>query len=237
MASFGLFIMRRRLLLILKDPEFDTRNEVVLGQCEPFTSGWTLKLIDSLGKSENLTFGTYTDLRKIQESCQSLEDAADIRKRVKDINALLTSAVTETVAILRDTQHALTNPSSDSNQPPLPSHSPGGLLNAELDEGILVATVVQPDRAADTHYFKTELLALLECQPKAVLVDLGQVLDISTDALKDMADIRDRLKASGAGFALCNITTGARNSLQKMNGREALSVYETQTVALDALKA
>ena len=235
--STGLFNMRRRLLIITKDPEFDSRDEVVLGQCEPFTSGWTLTLIDNSGGRENLTFGTYTDLRKIQESCLAIDEPADIRKRVKDMSALLTSAVTETVAILHETQRNL----GATNFPPIPSaiptHTPGGLLNVEPNEGVLVATVVQPDRAADAHYFKDELLTLLDCRPRAVVVDLGQALTISADSFKDLADVRDRLKASGAGFALCNVASGIRQSLQLINHRDALPVFETQASALAAIKA
>jgi anti-anti-sigma regulatory factor len=91
--------MRRRLLVIYKDPEFDERDEVILGQCEPFTSGWKLVLIPPAGEREVLQTGTYTDLRKIQESCASLGEAEAVRRRVQEMRALLTSSVTETVAV------------------------------------------------------------------------------------------------------------------------------------------
>ena len=74
--------MRRRLLIITKDPEFDMRGEVVMGQCEPFTSGWSMFLIYPDGRKESLVTGTYSDLRKIQEGCIGLEDPAAVRKRV-----------------------------------------------------------------------------------------------------------------------------------------------------------
>src|SRR5689334_19978442 len=88
----------RRLLVITKEPEFDVRGDVVLGQCEPFTSGWSLLMINGDGKHESLLVGTYTDLRKIQESCSEIEDPAQVRKRVSDMRALMLSSVTETVA-------------------------------------------------------------------------------------------------------------------------------------------
>lgn len=89
--------MRRRLLIITKDPEFDMRGDVVLGQCEPFTSGWTLYLIHTDGKRENLLTGTYSDLRKIQEGCIDIEDTAAVRKRIMDLRMILLKSVTETV--------------------------------------------------------------------------------------------------------------------------------------------
>ena len=91
--------MRRRLLIISKDPEFDMRGEVVLGQCEPFTSGWNLYLVSPDGKRENLFTGTYNDLKKIQESCLDIDDPALVRKRVLDMRMILITSVTETVAI------------------------------------------------------------------------------------------------------------------------------------------
>lgn len=91
--------MRRRLLIITKDPEFDMRGEVVLGQCEPFTSGWSMFLIYPDGNRENLVTGTYSDLRKIQEGCIGLEDPAAVRKRVLDMRMILIKSVTETIAV------------------------------------------------------------------------------------------------------------------------------------------
>jgi hypothetical protein len=91
--------MRRRLLIITKDPEFDMRGEVVLGQCEPFTSGWNLYLVYPDGKKESLVTGTYSDLRKIQEGCIDVDDPEAVRKRVLDMRMILITSVTETVAI------------------------------------------------------------------------------------------------------------------------------------------
>ena len=91
--------MRRRLLIISKDPEFDLRGEVVLGQCEPFTSGWTMFLIYPDGTRENLVTGTYSDLRKIQEGCIGIDDPQQVRKRVLDMRMILIKSVTETVAV------------------------------------------------------------------------------------------------------------------------------------------
>lgn len=93
------FSMRRRLLIICKEPEFDSRNEVVLGQCEPFTSGWNLILVSVNGSKENLLVGSYTDLRRVQESCAEIESPELIRKRVADMRILLSASVTETLAV------------------------------------------------------------------------------------------------------------------------------------------
>ncbi len=97
--------MRRRLLLITKDPEFDNRGEVVLGQCEPFTSGWSMLLIYPDGKKEVLVTGTYSDLRKIQEGCIGIDDPTAVCKRVMDMRMILIKSVTETVAVGANRNH------------------------------------------------------------------------------------------------------------------------------------
>ncbi len=91
--------MRRRLLIITKDPEFDMRGEVVLGQCEPFTSGWSMYLIYPDRKKETLVTGTYSDLRKIQESCIGIDDPEAVRKCVMDTRTILIKSVSETVML------------------------------------------------------------------------------------------------------------------------------------------
>ena len=82
----------------MKPPEFDSQSEVVLGQCEPFTPGWSLYLVDTEKKREYLITGTYTDLRHIQESCAALEEPEQIRKQVARLSSLLDASVTETLA-------------------------------------------------------------------------------------------------------------------------------------------
>ena len=57
------------LLVISKHPEFSSTGEVVLGQCEPYTPGWRLRLYRE-GEEYVLVNGTYYDLRKIQQECQ-----------------------------------------------------------------------------------------------------------------------------------------------------------------------
>jgi anti-anti-sigma regulatory factor len=235
--------MRRRLLIITKDPEFDMRGEVVLGQCEPFTSGWQLILIDVSGKRETLMAGTYTDLRKIQESCSAIDETEKLRKRVGDMRILLTSNVTETLRI----PISAAQPPADTNDvtkemPPitpdmLPRQSPGGLLNLTPQNGIVIATVMQPDRADDTNFLKNELMAVLNCHPRAVLMDLRSVPRLSAGSVKELAGLRDLLRENGADFALCNVPGDMRDRLRDLRPRDTLPVFETQESALAALRS
>lgn len=230
--------MRRRLLIISKDPEFDQRGDVVLGQCEPFTSGWSLIMINKDGTRETLLVGTYTDLRKIQESCSHIDEPTSVRKRVSDMRALLLSSVTETLAV-----HLRREPAVDPGETRemesvhVPKQTPGGLLSLSPSGNIVVAIVAQPERADDSGYLKGELQTLLDCHSKAVLVDMSKVSTLSAGAMQELAGIRDRLRERGSNFALCNVPHAMMQKIQTMKPREALPVYENQDIALAALKA
>ena len=236
--------MQRRLLIITKEPEFDARDEVVLGQCEPFTSGWSLKMVDPLDKNkiDTLIVGTYTDLRRIQESCQLIDDPASIRKRVEELRKLLTAGVTETVAVQFANRSPVLNESATVEMkavaagPVVPTHTPGGLINLEPNGSVLIATVVQPERADDAAYLKKELQTLLTCKPRAVVIDLGRVPALSQNSFKELAAIRDGLKSEcSSSFALCNVA----NAMQQHNGKlsDPLFIFSSLTSAMAALAA
>ena len=231
--------MRRRLLIITKEPEFDTRGEVVLGQCEPFTSGWTLLLIDGDGKRETLLVGTYTDLRRMQESCSGIDEADKIKKRISDLKVLLTANMTETLRVPgpaegnNDATKEMKAISEDSVR-----QTPGGMLNLQpSDNGVWVVTFLKPERADDESFFKDELQALLDYRPKALVMDLGKVSSLSQGLMKELAGMRDHLRESGADFALCNVPGETQEKLKNLRPRDTLPVFETQASALAAMKS
>ena len=227
--------MRRRMVIITKEPEFDSRGDVVLGQCEPFTSGWKLLMVMPDNTRETLLVGTYTDLRKVQESCSRLDDPERVRKRVQDMRALLVASVTETVVAQMSSGPADPGETRELAAV-LPRQTPGGLCDLVSDGGLLVATVVQPERADDELYLKNELLALLGWHPQAVLMDLGRVSNLSAGCFKELAGVRDRLHEAGAKFALCNLTHAMQQKVQTMKTKDALAVFDSLTSAVAGLK-
>jgi anti-anti-sigma regulatory factor len=235
--------MSRRLLIIWKDPEFDNRGEVVLGQCEPFTSGWTLTLIQPSRERENLMVGTYTDLRKIQESCAEIDTVEKIRKRVQDMRALMLMSVTETVAIHLDRRTGRDSREETREMPTIqpktsgPINTPGGLLELTAANGVVIARISQPERASDSEFIRQEFSTLVEMRPAAVLIDLHSVESFTLAAFKELSIIRDRLRDTGAEFALCNVSPGARQKMQGLKAKDALAVYDTQDSAMEALKS
>jgi anti-anti-sigma regulatory factor len=227
--------MRKRLLIITKEPEFDSRGEVVLGQCEPFTSGWKLSMILPDNGRETLLVGTYTDLRKVQESCAKVDEPDRVRKRVQELRALLVASITETV-VAQVSGYASESTEGRTGPVLFPTRTPGGLFNLVSDGGLLVATVGQPERADDETYLKNELLAMLNWHPKAVLMDLGRVSNLSAGCFKELVGVRDKLREAGARFALCNLTHAMQQKVQTMKSKEALTVFDNLASALAGLK-
>jgi len=233
--------MRRRLLIITKDPEFDARGEVVLGQCEPFTSGWRLSIIHTDRRQELLMAGTYTDLRKVQEICGGIDDPERIKKRVEELQTLLTSNITDTirVPVPSPAESDVTREMKAISVDLPPKSTPGGLLSVESTVGgVLLATLVQPDRASDVVYVTHELTALLDHRPRAVVVDLSRLRSAPSSVVKNIAAVCEKLRANGGtNLALCNVSVDTRQALKiARNGSDPLPVYETSASALAAMK-
>ncbi|HYF50114.1 MAG TPA: hypothetical protein VEJ63_11960 [Planctomycetota bacterium] len=233
--------MRRRLLIITKDPEFDARGEVVLGQCEPFTSGWRLSIIHTDRRQELLMTGTYTDLRKCQEICGGIDEPEKIKKRIEELKTLLTSNITDTirVPVASPAETEITKEMKAISIEVTPKSTPGGLLNVESAEGgVLIARLVQPDKAADSKYVKDELTALLDHRPRAVVVDLSSLRSAPQKVVTEIAAVCEKLRATReTDLAICSVSGDTRQALKNQrNGAESLPVYDTSASALAAMK-
>ncbi len=207
--------MPKHLLMITKKPEFDERGEVVLGQCEPFTSGWDLLLVNPDRTREILLSGTYTDLHKILECCHALHTELDIRKRVGELRTLQNSSVTETVAVALGSRDAhadstaVLEPTVTSEFPALPddmAESTGdGFFELTKRNKVLIALVVSPDRASEVSELKVRLLGLLNRKPKAIVLDLARIGNLASRAANELLIFRDQCAEKGVAFGLCNL--------------------------------
>ena len=70
------------VLYITKAPEFDKRDRLVTGQCEPDSSSWELRLYTG-EKDEKLLDGSYAELGLIQTKCtgRSLDEVRKIARK------------------------------------------------------------------------------------------------------------------------------------------------------------
>jgi len=222
--------MHRRILIIYKEPEFDERDEVILGQCEPFTSGWQLIMVTPKGDRETLLTGTYTDLRKIQESCSPIDEVDLVRQRVKDMRSLISSTVTETVAFRKsDSIHESTRV-LPLGAAAIPEQLGEGLLEVKDQEGSLIAILADPDRADDVAELDPNLRRLLEYRPRAIVLDLSRIPEPHTPLADELASFRDACKKVQVFFGICHDTESARKILA--NADRGLDVFTDSEAAL-----
>jgi len=234
--------MRRHLLMITKVPEFDERGEVVLGQCEPFTSGWDLILIAPDRTRELLLAGTYTDLHKILESCHGLQTSEAVKKRVEEMRALQNTSVTETVAVELSRGEQRAEPSSvleptvtgEMPAPPREALQPGpddGFFETRTETGVLVALVASPDRAGDVSDLKTHLLRLLNPKPRAIILDLSRVGNLASRAANELLIFRDQCAEMKVPFGLCGLRQSVRRLFEKLEMKNPPPFFENPQVA------
>jgi len=236
--------MPRRLLIITKDPEFDGRGEVVLGQCEPFTSGWKLYLFHN-SQRELLLSGTYTDLRKIQETCASLEEPAAVRKRIQDMRALLTAGVTETVAVEFDDPKRSGRTSTrivDAVMPTQVQMEPGSgaagpYFELRREDSAVIALISDPDRMSDLPAFNAELRTLLAARPRAIVLDFSRVQNLASRAVNELALFRDECQNGQVGFALCGIRKPVLKLFDTMGQEHAFQIFDNADAALSGVAA
>jgi len=245
--------MQRRLLIITKDPEFDDRNEVVLGQCEPFTPGWRLIMVPNAPnggrmQEEVLVRGVYSDLRRIQESCSQLENPDDVRKRVASMRALMDTSGTETVLVdyaSAESQSAAANSSRlmeptqvlpvAPSDPTLSIDSDNGFFELRNENGVLLALVTDPDSAADLGRFNRELGKLVSSRPRAIILDLSRIQNLALRAVNDFLLFRDQCQEQNINFGLCSLRKSVQKLLDNLGHEDPLNVYPTPEAAMGFL--
>lgn len=239
--------MRRRLLYIAKDPEFDDHGEVVLGQCETFTSGWILVLVKPDRSREMLLSGNYTDLRKIQESCAALEEPEAVKRRVNEMRSLLNSSVTETVAVEFNSEAPTTdvtqilNPTQTNLMPAVPDEvlqtSGDGFFELHRADGVIVALLADPERAGDVVLLNQQLRRLLETKPRAIVLDLNRIQNLAMRAVSEVVLFRDHCAEEQILFGLCNVRKTVRKLFENLGLKNPPAVYESSEAALDEIAA
>lgn len=256
--------MLRRLLAIVKKPEFDARGEVVLGQCEPFSSGWNLLLYPPLDRQEaptgygppqKLLSGVYGDLRKIQEACAGIDEVEAVRKRAAEMKALLTSSVIGAVAADLAARHEDAADSTKILEPTKTDLMPADPVAAQdetvllepptgkedffalrTQDGAVIATV--GGCLDEVSVLKAKLAALLESEPRALVVDLERLPNLAAQAARDLLAVRDDCRKRNISFALCGVRKSVRRLLVSLvEERDIPAMHPTAAEALDSLNA
>jgi anti-anti-sigma regulatory factor len=194
---------------ISKLPEFTEDGEVVPGQCEPYTSGWRLRLVVD-GESETLLSGTYYELRRIQRRCigktpdeirtMATEAAESVGKTASQLPQAGEGDQATQILGVEDVRRAMLQMEAAINT----EGGPGELEWVEMSErdGMLVATVRAVGETVDTDELGRVLQAALVQTQKGMVVDLSE-LQVSSPALaRCLRDLGERARLENRNLQL-----------------------------------
>ncbi|MHC4914597.1 MAG: STAS domain-containing protein [Planctomycetota bacterium] len=239
------------LLTISKRPAYGPKGEVIIGQCEPYTSGWRLRVLDG-GKEETLLEGNYYDLRQVQLRCSS-KGVEDIRKVVEEMKPHLAAGGTasqlepaaapkadegvESTQILGRAEifQAMADAEGTKAGPASPEKS--GLL-LERQEQCLIVRFVDPIAAAqDADRLRSIFDSLLAHEVRAYVLDLTLLQRVSSRVIRELVRFRENAAGAGRGFAIVTKRQEVVRTLESMNLLGFLPHYEDTGAAVKALSA
>ncbi|MHC4885222.1 MAG: hypothetical protein ACYTGH_09080 [Planctomycetota bacterium] len=139
------------LLTIGKATEFGTDDLPIRGQCQPYTKGWSLRIVEE-GQEEVLFTDTYHACRQMQMACRGKSTLEEMRAIVHDLKEQLAGDLQET-AVFED---------QEETQPVMPPDvDEDSTLTAPDDPSL------EPPQSEDTvHLPKEEMEAILRKRRK-----------------------------------------------------------------------
>ncbi len=237
------------LLTISKRPVFGPKGEVVIGQCEPYTSNWLLRMVDG-GRESVLLDGNYYDLRQVQMRCAGL-GPDEVRKLVEDMKPHLAAGgaashvapaaapeagrVGESTQILGRSEIYQAMAEMESKAASNPETS--GLL-LERQERCLIVRFVDPIAAAqDADRLRAIFESLMAHDVRAYVLDLTLLQRISSRVIRELVHFRENAAGAGRGFAIVTRRTEVIRTLESMNLIGFLPHFEDTAAAVKALSA
>ena len=236
------------ILSISKKPVYGLKGEVVIGQCEPYTSGWRLRLITN-GKEEVLLEGNYYDLRQVQMRCAGLSPE-EIRKTVEEIKPHLAAGGTasqvaaasapeagrvgESTQILGrgEVYQAMAEMEAKASAG-APENS--GLL-LERQERCLIVRFVDPIAAAqDADRLRAIFDSLLGHDVHGYVLDLTLLQRVSSRVIRELVRFRENAAGAGRGFAIVTRRAEVVRTLESMNLIGFLPHFEDTAAAVKSL--
>jgi hypothetical protein len=173
---------------ISKLPEFTEDGEVVPGQCEPYTSGWRLRIVAD-GVAENLQSGTYYELRRVQRRCigktpdevrMMAAEAAHSVGKTTGVSASSEGGEATQILGVEDVRRAMLQMEATVNT----EGGPGEQDWVEFSDrdGLVVATVKAIGETVDTDGLGRALQAALVQTSRGMILDMSD-LGVSSPAL------------------------------------------------------
>ena len=218
-----------------KPPEFTETGEAVLGQCEPYTSGWVLKLSERGGPVEDLLQGTYYELRRVQRKCMG-KSIDEIRRVCEDARAELGEKAAKSVfkrpVDTEESTHILDHKQVEKAVAEMEGEAAGGEADEEAlwqkaeDRGCII---LKPggDAALDEMVSFGELSKEALRASKNVVIDLSAVGAASTQALEEFERTAKEFAEAGRHFSLAAPTDGVLSAIEVMRLDRSLDVKKT----------
>jgi anti-anti-sigma regulatory factor len=188
-------------------------------------------LIEPDLKRETMLRGTYTDLRKIQESCVALETPEAVRKRVQELKVLLSASVTDTLAL----DFGRRRDEETKSLPAVGKPEGESLFETRNEAETLVALLADPLRANDPEVLKEGLRLLADRKHKAIVVDLSRVEMLGVPALLLLLGFREQCQAEKVGYGLCGLPEKLRSKLEELGLAKLPVIYPSLQEALTAM--
>lgn len=236
------------LLSISKRPVFGLKGEVVIGQCEPYTSGWLLRAIEK-GKEEVLLEGNYYDLRQVQIRCAGLPRAgidqvvAEMKPKlaaggsasqVQTANAPPPPRPAESTQILGRAEIIQAMAEMDA-RPASPTPESSGLL-LERQERCLIIRFVDPIAAAqDAERLAAIFDSLLSHDVRGYVLDLSLLQRVSSRVIRELVRFRENAAGAARGFAVVTRRAEVIRTLESMNLLGFLPHFEDVAAAVKSL--
>jgi len=239
------------LLTISKKPAYGPKGEVVIGQCEPYTSGWRLRMLNR-GDEEILLEGNYYDLRQVQMRCQGKKNG-EIRKVVEEIEPHLATGGTashlepasapkgddlaESTQILGRAEIFQAMAEAEAGKGAQNNPEKSGIL-LERQEQCLIVRFVDPIAAAqDADRLRAIFDSLLEHQVNAYVLDLTLLQRVSSRVIRELVRFRENAAGAGRGFGIVTKRQEVIRTLESMNLLGFLPHFEDTRAAVEALSA
>ncbi len=238
--------------MISKPPEFTPNGEVVPGQCEPYTGGWRLLLVED-GRVEELLAGTYRDLRGVQRDClgKALDEVRKVAAEAAEgveAAAPLPPLEDESTQILdvKDVRRAMREMEDSEGSEAAAAAAPAKdqarmeVEWVELSErdGVSIASV-RPDRGSvDVEELASALGAALQEAPGGLVVDLGGFSPPEKGTAKVLAktlvDLLERARPGDRFLGLVGANDQLKKAVNGAAGGPAVRLFPDVETALAA---
>jgi anti-anti-sigma regulatory factor len=238
------------LLTISKQPVYGPKGEVVIGQCEPYTSGWRLRIVNR-GSEEVLLEGNYYDLRQVQMRCEGkgrkevLQLVAEIKPHLAAggvASQLQPASLPQSEQLAESTQilgraeifQAMAEAEAGAGKKAGASPEKSGLL-LERQEQCMIVRFVDPIAAAqDADRLRVIFDSLMEHPVSAYILDLTLLQRVSSRVIRELVRFRENAAGAGRGFAIVTKRQEVVRTLESMNLLGFLPHYEDIRAAVEA---